>query len=210
MGAPHGDKDSHITPALSNSSSYFLIINYSQGLYLYIDFLISSAPSTSGILCISPSFQLAGAHVGNIPGNTSQYLYNTVCNDTLFFSSTFSKCAMRRSLSFWKGFVSNNTSYKKNTRLPDVLIFFLVHYLAATNMQFRNSYYTSITLIGILFQMHFICIESVTLIVSLMYNVHGASRRWTRFCLCLPSVVIHNKTYVHSQLFGYIQMENYK
>ena len=51
-------------------------------------------PSMRGISCISPSFQLGGACVGNAPGNTSWYLHNTVCNECLYFSSTLSKCGI--------------------------------------------------------------------------------------------------------------------
>ena len=110
-GAPYGGKDGFMAPASSNSSSYFLISNYSWGLYLYIDFLTGLAPSLSGISCTSPSFWLGGARVGNIPGNTSQYLHNNIHNNALFFSSTFSKYGITpsgRSLSLYNIFYRNN------------------------------------------------------------------------------------------------------
>ena len=91
-GAPHGEEDGCIAPASNNSSSYFLISNYSWGLCLYIDFHIGLAPSSRGISCTSPSFQLGGVRVGNMPGNTSQYLHNTIHNNVLHFLSTLSKC----------------------------------------------------------------------------------------------------------------------
>ena len=78
MGAPHGEEDGHIAPASNNSSNYFLISNYSWGLCWYMDFHMGLAPSSRGISCISPSFQLGGACVGSVPGNTLQYLHNTM------------------------------------------------------------------------------------------------------------------------------------
>ena len=71
MGAPQGDESGCIVPDSNNSSRYFLICSYSQGLCLYIDFFMGSALSTSGILYTSPSFQLGKAREGNIPRNTS-------------------------------------------------------------------------------------------------------------------------------------------
>ena len=67
-----------IAPVFNNSSNYFLINNYSWGLCLYMDFRMGLAPSSRGISCISPSFQLGSAFVGSMPGNTSRYLHNTV------------------------------------------------------------------------------------------------------------------------------------
>ena len=90
MGAPNNNEDSCIALASSNPSSFFLISNYSQGLCLHIDFLISLVPSTRDISYISYSFRLGGALVGNIPGNKSQYLHNTVHNNALFLLSTVS------------------------------------------------------------------------------------------------------------------------
>ena len=93
-GAPHSEEDSYIAPAPNNSSNYFLISNYFWGLCQYMDFHTGLAPSPRGILCMSPSLQLGGAHVGNVLGNTSQYSHNTVCNDVLDFSSTLCKCGI--------------------------------------------------------------------------------------------------------------------
>ena len=70
-----------------------------------MDFHMGLAPSMRGILCISPSFQLGGARVGNAPGNTLQYLHNTEHNVVLYCSSIFSKCGIApsgRSLSPYK------------------------------------------------------------------------------------------------------------
>ena len=87
-GAPHGDQDGCITPVSNNSSNFFFTRNCFWGLYLYIVFCTGLAPSTRGISCMSPCFQLGGARVGNVPGNTSQHLHNTVYNDALLFLST--------------------------------------------------------------------------------------------------------------------------
>ena len=84
-GAPYGEEDGRIAPASNNSSSYFLISNYSCGLCWYIDFHMGLVPSSRGIICMSPSFWLGGARVGSVPGNILQYLYNTVCNNILYF-----------------------------------------------------------------------------------------------------------------------------
>ena len=121
MGAPHRDENSHIVLAYNNSSNYFLISNYSWGLCVYIDFHTSSVPSSRGISCMSPSFCLGSARVGNVPGNTSQYVHNTICNNALFFSSTFSRWGITpsgRSLSPY------NISYKNSMGLPDVFNYF--------------------------------------------------------------------------------------
>ena len=118
MGNPHGDKDSHIVLASSNSSSYFLISNYSEGLCLYIDFLIGLVLSARGISCMSPSFHLGGVRIGNNPGNISRYLHNTIYNDMLFFLSIFSKYGIApsgRSLSLY------NISYRSNMGLLDII-----------------------------------------------------------------------------------------
>ena len=79
-GAPNGDKDSRIALASNNFSNYFLISKYFLGLYWYIVFCIGSVPSMRGISCTSPTFQLGGAHMGSIPGNTSLYIHNVECN----------------------------------------------------------------------------------------------------------------------------------
>ena len=71
--------------ASSNSSSYYLNYNYSQWLCLHIDFFIGLEPSTSGISCISLSFQLGGSCMGNILKkyyNTSIMLYAMMLNNT--------------------------------------------------------------------------------------------------------------------------------
>ena len=71
---------------------------------------------------MSPSFQLGGVHVGNVPGNTSQYFHNMVCNYALFFSSTFSKYGIapsRRSLPPY------NIFYRNNMGLHDVFNYLL-------------------------------------------------------------------------------------
>ena len=119
--APHRDEDGHIAPASNSSSYYFLISNYSWGLYLYMDFRTSSASSTRGILCMSPSFQLGGARLGNVPGNTSQYIHNTVCKNALFFPYIFSKCGITPSRRFLSPY---NTSYRNNMGLPDIFNYF--------------------------------------------------------------------------------------
>ena len=84
-GAPQGEEDSCIAPVSNNSSNCFLISNYSYWLFRYMDFCTDSVPSSKGISCISPSFQLGCVRLGNIPGKTSQYLHNTIHNDALFF-----------------------------------------------------------------------------------------------------------------------------
>ena len=143
--APHGEEDGHIAPASNNSSNYFLISNYSWGLCRYMDFHTGSAPSSRGISCISPSFWLGGARVGSVPGNTSQYLHNTIHNNVLYFSSTLSKCGIApsgRSLSPYK------ISYKNKTGLPDVFNCFLYIILEPLIVPSGNSYLTSMTLAG--------------------------------------------------------------
>ena len=75
------------------------------------------APSSRGISCMSPSFRLGGARMSSMPGNMSQYLYNTIYNSVLYFSSTLSKCGIApsgRSPSPYK------ISYKNKMGLPDV------------------------------------------------------------------------------------------
>ena len=103
-GAPHGDEDGHIALASNNSSNYFLISNYSWGLCLYIDFYTGLAPSTRGISCTSPSFQLGGAYVWamyqGIHPNIYIILYVTMpCSS----HPTFSKCGIAPS---WKVLIS--------------------------------------------------------------------------------------------------------
>ena len=168
-----------------------------------MDFHTGLVPSTRGILCISPSFWLGGSRVGNIPGNTSWYLHNTIYNDALSFSSTFSKCQIApsgRSLSPY------NIFYRNNMGLPDVFNIFSYVMWEPLIVPLGNSYCTSIILLCRFFLIHFMCTKSVTLIISLMYSVCGALRRQSRFCSCLLSAVIHNSTYAYSWLLGYILM----
>ena len=171
-----------------------------------MDFHMGLVPSSRGISCTSPSFWLGGACVGSVPGNTSWYLHNTVCNGVLYFSSTLSKCGIApsgRSPSPYK------ISYKNKMGLPDVFNYLSYIILDPLMDPSGNSYLTSITLAGRFFWICIMCSTSVTCIVSPMYNVCGASRRQNRFCSCLLSAVVHSKTYVHLWLFSYIQMENY-
>ena len=159
MGALLRGKEYHIAPASNNSSNYFLTSNYSQGLCLYMEFYTGLVLSTRGILCISPSFQFGVARVGNVPGNTSQYLHNTIYNDAQFFSSTFSKCGITtsgRSLSPYK------ISYRNSMGLPDVLNYFLYVMQEPLVVKLGNSYNISTTLFGRLFWICSICTESVT------------------------------------------------
>ena len=79
-------------------------------------------PSSRDTSCMSPNFQLVGARVGSMPGNTSRYLHNTVHNDVLYFSSTLSKYGIApsgRSLSPYK------IPCKNNMGLPDVFNYLL-------------------------------------------------------------------------------------
>ena len=143
-GASHGDEYSCIAPASNNSSNYFLTSNYSWGLCLYIDFCTGLVPSTSGISCISLSFWLGSSHVVNVPGNTSQYLHNTLHNNALFYSPIFSKCGIApsgRSLSPY------NTSYRNSTGFPDVFKYFLYVMWEPLIVPSGNLCYTSITLV---------------------------------------------------------------
>ena len=59
-----------------------------------MDLRTGSVPFSRGILYTSPSFQLNGVRVGNLPGKTPQYLLNTIHNDALFFLSILSKCGI--------------------------------------------------------------------------------------------------------------------
>ena len=85
IGAPHGKENGCIAPASNNSTNYFLNSNNSWGLCLYMDFYTGLAPSSIDISCMSPRFQLGCACVGSVPGNTLQYLHNTIHNDVLYF-----------------------------------------------------------------------------------------------------------------------------
>ena len=123
-GAPHGKEDGHIAPASNNCSNYFLINNYSWGLCLYMDFHMGSVPSSRGILCMSPSFQLGGARVGSVPGNMSQYLHNTIHNYVLYFSSTLRKCEIAPS----RGSLSPFKISYKNRMGPDIFQMSLIVY----------------------------------------------------------------------------------
>ena len=111
-----------IAPDSNNSSNYFLISNYSWGLCLYIDFCTGSVPSSRGISCISPSFQLGGARVGSVPGNTSWYLHNAIHNNVLYFLSILSKCGIAPSGSSLSPY---KISYKNRMGLPDVFNYLL-------------------------------------------------------------------------------------
>ena len=82
-----------------------------------MDFYIGLEPSTSGILYISPSFWLGGAYIVNVPMNKSQYLHNAICNNALYFSSTFSKCGI---VPYSKFLLLYSISYKNNTGLSGV------------------------------------------------------------------------------------------
>ena len=205
-GAPHGEEGGHIALASNISSNYFLVSNNFWGLCLYMDFHTALVPSSTGISCTYPSFWLGGARVGSVPGNTSQYLYNTVCNNVLYFSSTLSKCGIAPSGRFLSPY---KISYKNKTGLPVVFNYLLYVILDPLMDPSGNSYLTSIKLAGRFFWIHIICSTSVTCIVSPIYNVCGASRRQNRFCSCILSAVVLSKTYAHLWLFGYVQMENY-
>ena len=100
-GAPHGDEDGCTAMASNSSFNYFLISSYSYGLCRYMDFHTGSVLSSRGISCMSPSFQLGSACVGNVPGNTSRYLHSIECNEALFFSSTFGKYGIAPSRRFF-------------------------------------------------------------------------------------------------------------
>ena len=110
-----------------------------------MDFHMGSAPLTRGISCTSPSFQLGGACVGNAPGNTSQYLHNTVHNIVLYFSLILSKCGIApsgRSLSPYK------ISYKNKIGLPEVFNYLSYIMFDPFMDPSGNLYHTSITLVG--------------------------------------------------------------
>ena len=94
---------------------------------------------------MSPSFQLGSAHVGNVPGNTSQYLYNTVYNDTLFFSCAFNKYGIAPS---GKPLSLYNASYKNDAGLPDVSNYLSYITWKLLTVPSGNSYHTNITLVG--------------------------------------------------------------
>ena len=193
--APYSEEDGLIALASNSSSNYFLISNYSWGLYLYIDFCMGLVPSSRGISCTSPRFWLGGTCVGSMPGNMPWYLHNTIHNDVLYFSSTLSKCGIapfRRSPSPYK------ISYKNKMGLPDVFNYLLYVILDPLMDPSGNLYLTSIILASRFFWICIMCSTSVTHIISPMYNVCGASRRWNRFCLCLLSAVVHSKTYTCS------------
>ena len=110
-----------------------------------MDFHMGSAPLMRGILCTSLSFRLGGACVGNAPGNTLQYLYNTVHNVVLYFSSIMSKCGITpsgRSLSPYK------ISYKNKIGLPEVLNYLSYVMYDPCMDPSGNLYRTSITLVS--------------------------------------------------------------
>ena len=142
-GAPHGEEDGLIAPASNNSSNYFLISNYSWGLCLYMDFCTGSAPSSRGILYISPSFQLGGTRVGSVPGNKLWYLHNTIHNNVLYFSSMLGKCGI---VPFGRSPSPYKISYKNKTGLPDVFNYLSYIILELLIDPSVNLYLTSITL----------------------------------------------------------------
>ena len=110
-----------------------------------MDFRMGSAPSTRGISCMSPSFRLGGARVGNAPGNTSQYLHNMVRNIVLYFSLILSKCSIassKRSLSPYK------ISYKNKIGLPEVFNYLSYIMFDPCMDPSGNLYHTSIMLVG--------------------------------------------------------------
>ena len=144
-GASHSDEDGHIAPDSNNSSNYFLISNNSCGMCLYIDYYNGSVPSTRGILYMFPSFWLGGACVGNVPWNTSRYLYNTVCSEALFFSSTFSKCGIAP---FGRSLSPYNISYRNNMGLPSVFNYLSYIMWELLIVPSGNSYLTSIILVS--------------------------------------------------------------
>ena len=72
---------------------------------------------------MSPSFQLGGACVGSVPGNTLWYLHNTVRNNVLYFSSMLGKCGI---VPFGRSPSPYKISYKNKTGLPDVIRFFII------------------------------------------------------------------------------------
>ena len=112
--------------------------------------------------------------MGNLLGNTSRYLHNTVYNDVVFFSSTFSKFGIAlsgRSLSPY------NLVYRNNTGLPDVINYFSYIMWELLMVPLGNSYRASIILFGRSFWIRFMCTESVTLIVSPMHNACGAFKK---------------------------------
>ena len=106
--------------------------------------------------------------MGSMPGNMSQYLYITLCNDVMYFSSTLSKCGIApsgRFLSLYK------IPYKNRMGLPNVFTCLLYIILELLIVPSGNLYLTSIMLASRFFWIQVICTDSVTLIVSLMYNV---------------------------------------
>ena len=118
-----------------------------------MDYLTSLASSTSGISCTSRSFQLGGAHVENIPGNTSQNLHNTICNNALYFSSIFTKFGIMPSgKSLWL----YSRSYKNNTGLPGVFNYLSYITWEPLMVLSRNLYCTNITLVSRFFWIRFI------------------------------------------------------
>ena len=111
-------------------------------------------------------------------------------------------------LLFLEGPYVYNISYRNNMGLPNVFNFFSYIMWEPLLVLSGNLYCTSIALVGRFFWIQFMCTESVILIISPMYSVCNASKRRNRFCLCLPSAVIHNKTYECLFFSRYIQMEN--
>ena len=94
---------------------------------------------------MSPSFQLGGARVGSVPGNMTQYLHNTVCNNVLYFSSILSKCGIAPSGSSLSPY---KISYKNRMGLPDVFNCLLYIILEPLIVLSGNSYLTNMMLVG--------------------------------------------------------------
>ena len=155
-----------------------------------MDFCMGLAPPSRGISCTSPSFRLGGARVGSVPGNISWYLHNTIHKSVLYFSSRLSKCGIApsgRSPSPYK------ISYENKTGLSDVFYYLLYVILNPLMDPSGNSNLTSITLAGRFFWICIMCSTSVTRIISMIYNICGASSRQNRFCSCFPLAVVFSK-----------------
>ena len=135
-----------------------------------MDFCTSSAASSRGILYASPSSCLGSSRLGNVLGNTSQYLHNMVHNKALFFSSTFSKCGIAPC---GRPFSLYNISYRNNMGLPYIFNYLSYMMWEPLMVPFRNLDHISITLVGSFFKIHVMCTESVSLIVYKIYSICG-------------------------------------
>ena len=114
-----------------------------------MDFYTGSMASSRGISCMSSSFWLGGARVGNVPGNISWYLHNMKHNKALLFSSTFTKCGVTPSGRFFSLY---NISYINNMGLPDIFNYLLYIIWELLIVPSRNSYHTSIILVSRFFR----------------------------------------------------------